>query len=89
MEWDPIHDVVSEKINAAVDSIAIDRELELEDEETLIETKKEQLKKWFINNYANELNTRGNTPAATNDNGEGGGSLAFGNLINMARQLEK
>jgi len=73
MEWDPIHDVVSEKINGAVDSIAIDRELELEDEETLIETKKEQLKKWFVNNYANELNTRGNQQ---NDNQEGG-SLAF------------
>tara|TARA_B110000285_G_C14916326_1_gene510398 strand:+ start:715 stop:819 length:105 start_codon:yes stop_codon:yes gene_type:complete len=34
-----------------VDAIAVERELELEDEDTLIERKKEELKKWFINNY--------------------------------------
>ena len=53
-EWDPIHDVVRDKINTAVDSIAIDRELELENEETLIVKKKEELKKWFINNNSRQ-----------------------------------
>jgi hypothetical protein len=50
-EPDPIHDIISEKINESVDAIAIDREMEMEDEDTLIEKKKEELKKWFINNY--------------------------------------
>lgn len=43
--------MVSEKVNEAVDSIAIDRELDMEDEDTLVEKKKEELKKWFTNNY--------------------------------------
>jgi hypothetical protein len=43
-------------VNEAVDGIAIERELELEDEESLIEKKKQELKKWFTNNYAHELN---------------------------------
>ena len=57
-EWDPIHDIISTQINQAVDSIAIDRELDLEDEDTLIEKKKLELKKWFIHNYSSELNQR-------------------------------
>ena len=46
-------------MNEAVDSIAIDRELDMEDEDTLVEKKKEELKKWFTNNYQHELNQRG------------------------------
>ena len=90
-EWDPIHDIVSEKVNEAVDSIAIDRELDMEDEDTLVEKKKEELKKWFVNNYQHELNQRSGPglgpggPAAGNaEDGGADGSLAFANLINMA-----
>ena len=49
--WDPSHDLVSEKINQAVDDVAVERELEIEDEDQLIAKKKEQLKNWFINNF--------------------------------------
>jgi len=94
-EWDPIHDIVSEKVNEAVDSIAIDRELDMEDEDTLVEKKKEELKKWFANNYQHELNQRGGpglgSGAPMNANsGEGAadGNLAFTNLINMASQFD-
>lgn len=59
-EWDPIHDIVADKINQSVDAIAVERELEMEDEDTLIERKKEELKKWFVNNYQHELNQRQN-----------------------------
>ena len=57
-EPDPIHDIVCEKINESIDAIAIDREMEMEDEDTLAEKKKEELKKWFMNNYQHELNQR-------------------------------
>ena len=91
-EWDPIHDVVSEKINNQVDAIAVERELELEDEDTLIERKKEELKKWFINNYQHELNKRahnGDSSAVTGQNqGKPGGDLSFSNLINLAQQID-
>lgn len=54
--WDPIHDTISEKINKAVDDVAVERELEIEDEDQLIHRKKLELKQWFINNYKHELN---------------------------------
>jgi len=47
---------VASKIRESVDAIAIDREIEMDDEDTLIEKKKLDLKNWFIHNYANELN---------------------------------
>ena len=71
----------------AVDSIAIERELELEDEDTLIEKKKQELKKWFVHNYAHELNIRSNGMGVQsqgalmnsmgNNEAGGNGSLAF------------
>ena len=93
-ESDPIHTVVSEKINMVVDSIAIERELELEDEDTLIEKKKQELQKWFVHNYAHELNIRNNgiggisqgalMNSVNNNEADGNGNLAFSNLINIA-----
>lgn len=89
-EWDPIHETVGQKINEAVDSIAIERELELEDEDALIEKKKQDLKKWFIHNYSHELNKRQAAgPAPTGEAGQGS-NLAFQNLINVASEnIEK
>lgn len=67
----------------------------MEDEDTLVEKKKEELKKWFANNYQHELNQRGGPGLGSggpmNSNiGEGGGdgNLAFANLINMASQFD-
>mgnify|MGYP000904560844 CR=1 FL=1 len=95
-ETDPIHEVVQEKINMAVDSIAIERELELEDEDTLIEKKKQELKKWFTHNYAHELNIRSNgiggqsQGAMMNSMGNNENpNLAFQNLINIATSSEE
>ena len=54
------------------------------DEDTLVEKKKEELKKWFTNNYQHELNQRGGHglgaqgPSASNGNdGATDGNLAF------------
>ena len=89
-DWDPIHDVVRDKVNTAVDSIAIDRELELETEESLIQKKKEELKKWFSNNYSHELNQRGANGMTQGGQQAmiGGKNIAFTNLINMASQFD-
>jgi len=54
-EHEAVHQIVADKINQQVDQIAIERELELEDEDTLIERKKEELKRWFQMNYSNEV----------------------------------
>ena len=40
----PLHSIVAEKLNKQVDEIAVDRELEIEDEDQLIEKKKQELK---------------------------------------------
>lgn len=94
-EYDPVHDTVAEKVNQCVDSIAIDRELEMEDEDTIIERKKEEVKKWFVNNYATELNQRANTNATnqnnynTNDeNANGQMDVSFHNLVSIAQQID-
>ena len=51
-----IHKKIGEMIDKQVDSIAVERELEIDDEDTLIEKKKDELKKWFVHNYQHELN---------------------------------
>lgn len=92
-EWDPIHDIVADKINQSVDAIAVERELEMEDEDTLIERKKEELKKWFVNNYQHELNQRQNMEMPGNsvigDKGSQGANLAFANLVNLTKQVDQ
>ena len=64
----------------------------MEDEDTLIERKKEELKKWFVNNYQHELNQRQNMemPGSNGmgDNGQKGGDLAFMNLVNLTKQMD-
>ena len=87
-EWDPIHDIVADKINQSVDAIAVERELEMEDEDTLIERKKEELKKWFVNNYQHELNQRQNMEMPGAQGEKKGGDLAFMNLVNLTKQLD-
>lgn len=86
-DWDPIHEVVQNKVSEAVDQIAIDRELDLEDEDSLIERKKQELNKWFINHYAHELNQRANgIPGQNHMNASGeNGNLAFQNLLAMTK----
>ena len=54
----PIHNLVSDKINKQVDQIAIDRELEMEDEDVLIEKKKAELRQWFAINYKKEADAK-------------------------------
>ena len=87
-EYDPVHDTVAEKVNQCVDSIAIDRELEMEDEDTIIERKKEEVKKWFVNNYQHELNQRQNMEMPGAQGEKKGGDLAFMNLVNLTKQLD-
>ena len=85
-EWNQIHDIVGQKINEAVDSIAIERELDLEDEDAMIEKKKQDLKKWFMNNYSHELNkiqAQGVSPNTQSDTGPGS-NITFQNLISIA-----
>ena len=64
----------------------------MEDEDTLIERKKEELKKWFVNNYQHELNQRQNMDlpgaSAIGDKGSKGGDLAFGNLVSLTKQMD-
>mmetsp|Transcript_27760 Transcript_27760/g.42049 ORF Transcript_27760/g.42049 Transcript_27760/m.42049 type:complete len:270 (-) Transcript_27760:3-812(-) len=85
-----VHEIVSKKINEAVDSVAVEREMEMEDEDQLIDRKKEELKKWFINNYPEELNKfnkmeqpKGLSPGA------GVGDLSFQNLVNLAQEIDE
>jgi hypothetical protein len=79
---------VADKINQSVDAIAVERELEMEDEDTLIERKKEELKKWFVNNYQHELNQRQNMEMPGSQGEKKGGDLAFMNLVNLTKQLD-
>ena len=43
-EPNALHGIVAQKLNEQIDEIAVDRELELEDEDALIERKKKELK---------------------------------------------
>ena len=60
----------------------------MEDEETIVEKKKLELKNWFVHNYAHELNQRASNGAAMGDGTEAvqiespvENDIAFNNLV--------
>lgn len=71
-----IHDKIGEMLSSKVDEIAVERELEMEDEDTLIERKKQELKKWFMHNYQHELNQKLHLHQMSNSSAVGANNAA-------------
>lgn len=90
--------MIGQKINEAVDSIAVDRELDMEDEDTIVEKKKIELKNWLVHNYAHELNQRASNGGTMGDGtlepiGQGESNavendLSFNNLVSIAKEID-
>lgn len=91
-----IHDKIGEMLSSKVDEIAVERELEMEDEDTLIERKKQELKKWFMHNYQHDLNQKlhmhqmSNSSAvgANNAGGATNADLSFQNLVQISKEID-
>ena len=91
-----IHDKIGEMLSGKVDEIAVERELEMEDEDTLIERKKQELKKWFMNNYQHELNqklhlhqmTNSSAVGTNNPSGTTSADLSFHNLVQISKEID-
>ena len=91
-----IHDKIGEVLSSKVDEIAVERELEMEDEDSLIERKKIELKKWFMHNYPHELNQKLHLHQMSNSSAMGvnnGGAssntdLSFQNLVQISKEID-
>jgi hypothetical protein len=65
----------------------------MEDEDTLIERKKQELKKWFTHNYQHELNQKMHLQNISGGNNQGSGSqnnvdLSFQNLVQISKEID-
>ena len=57
-EPNALHGIVAQKLNEQIDEIAVDRELEMEDEDALVHRKKQELKQWFVTCYKHEVSQK-------------------------------